>query len=482
MANSQKYTASKKGGTMALICIIYGLWGVIYSLPVPFFPREAVKCGLSVLEIGVIFAMSPAAVFVCSPLCAILLPSIGSKYMFWAGMTIEGGCTILFGTLTLMDDRISFLVFALLIRFTQGIGGAIQGVAIESTVIVLYRDRIASAKGFIETCLGIGYATGPLIGAGLYKAGGYAMPFLVIGSIVILTAPIATYTLPQVADANVAPWKSMIKLSKSFYIILLCFGIFIQVASQTFIETNYSIRLTIFHMDVVKSAAIILISATSYAVIGITVGFASDYFGYKKFILSGFFLIAIALQMMGSFPYFKIKPTLWHFMVGSALYGVGAGAVMMPMSAEMVRYASENDIGDNLGVYSSVAGLFKVFQSLGTICGPSVGSSLTSVTSIGFSWTSSIFGFLALLQFLIFACYNIYEINYKPKKPTKVIDNCRTYEKLSSIEEVQEEHVSKDGENHTIKSKDIVYDNTETGAQVLECDDRQKKISDSTKL
>ncbi|EDV22580.1 uncharacterized protein TRIADDRAFT_58955 [Trichoplax adhaerens] len=457
MANSKKYTASKKGGTMALICIIYGLWGVIYSLPVPFFPREAVKCGLSVLEIGVIFAMSPAAVFVCSPLCAILLPSIGSKYMFWAGMTIEGGCTILFGTLTLMDDRISFLVFALLIRFTQGIGGAIQGVAIESTVIVLYRDRIASAK-----------------------AGGYAMPFLVIGSIVILTAPIATYTLPQVADANVAPWKSMIKLSKSFYIILLCFGIFIQVASQTFIETNYSIRLTIFHMDVVKSAAIILISATSYAVIGITVGFASDYFGYKKFILSGFFLIAIALQMMGSFPYFKIKPTLWHFMVGSALYGVGAGAVMMPMSAEMVRYASENDIGDNLGVYSSVAGLFKVFQSLGTICGPSVGSSLTSVTSIGFSWTSSIFGFLALLQTLIQLKEHL-KMRSLPYR-TKVIDNCGTYEKLSSIEEVQEEHVSKDGENHTIQSKDIVYDNTETGAQVLECDDRQKKISDSTKL
>ena len=33
---------------------------------------------------------------------------------------------------------------------------------------------------------------------------------------------------------------------------------------------------------------------------------------------------------------------LWHFLIGTGLYGIGAGAVMIPASAEMVRFARYN--------------------------------------------------------------------------------------------------------------------------------------------
>ena len=45
-----------------------------------------------------------------------------------------------------MPSRATFLTMALLIRFVEGIGASIQAVAIESTIIIIYRDRIASAK------------------------------------------------------------------------------------------------------------------------------------------------------------------------------------------------------------------------------------------------------------------------------------------------------------------------------------------------
>lgn len=45
-----------------------------------------------------------------------------------------------------MPNKATFLTMAILIRFVEGIGASIQAVAIESTIIIIYRDRIASAK------------------------------------------------------------------------------------------------------------------------------------------------------------------------------------------------------------------------------------------------------------------------------------------------------------------------------------------------
>ncbi|EDV22579.1 uncharacterized protein TRIADDRAFT_58954 [Trichoplax adhaerens] len=470
MTNNKMKSTRRKTMIMITLCVIHILWGMTYSFSVSFFPRVAIKHGLRIFEVGIVLAMSPFAGFITSSFWSILLPSTGAKHMFWAGMTLEGGCVILLGALCYIYDRITFLVLAIILQFFQGTGASMQDVVVESTVMVIYRDNIASAKGFLETFAGIGYAIGPLIGAGLYHAGGYPLPYNVIGGITIVAASLATCVLPNVGDKRAAPWKSMIKLAKSPYIILLCLGVFISVSTQSFLETNYSVYLKIFHVGIVKSATILLLIAVFYAITGMIVGFAAEYFGYRKFIISGLFLAVVGLQLNASFPYWHIQPKLWHFIVGTSIIGVSLGAVMMPVSAEVVQYArfiniplnnSKTDIGDDLGVYSSVSGLLQISRSLGMICGPSVGSTLTSIPTIGYSWTASIFGFVTLLLLLIFTVYIIFEKKWQSVNSTKVIDDSGTYEKLPSIEEIEENpaYLKDDDESSSMElkiAKDIV--------------------------
>lgn len=46
--------------------------------------------------------------------------------------------------------------------------------------------------------------------------------------------------------------------------------------------------------------------------------------------------------LIRSYPTLFTVSQLWHFLLGTGLYGVGAGAIMMPASAEMVRFARYN--------------------------------------------------------------------------------------------------------------------------------------------
>ncbi|RDD42198.1 MFS-type transporter SLC18B1, partial [Trichoplax sp. H2] len=414
MAKLEEYSTTRKSIIMATLCFVYTLWGIIYSLPVPFFPREAVASGLTLAEIGIIFTMYPVALFVFSPVCSMLrinfhviifltnsriITTNGMDKICYQSTLIQTLLTVTADrvkiydvgrTLKFMHNRMHFLVMALIIRFVQGIGAAIQGIAVESAIIVLYRDRIASAKGLMESFGGLGYAIGPIIGAGFYALGGYSLPFFVVGSTIVVLGPVAAFVVPMILDKQATPWKSMLKLIKNFYIFILCFGVFVQESSLTFVETNYSIHLVSFHLKVVKAAALMLILAVCYATMGIIIGLVSDRLGYRKFLGAGYFIAVIGLEFMGSFPYFHVRPKLWHFLLGMSAFGISTGGVMIPTTAEMVRYARENNVGDDLSVYTCVTGLFKMAQSLGMICGPAVGSTLTSLPQLKFPWTSTV--------------------------------------------------------------------------------------------
>ena len=61
----------------------------------------------------------------------------------------------------------------------------------------LYPEKLATINSWSETAFGVGYSTGPAIGGFLYDAGGFHLPFMVIGVANILFAIIIILALPS---------------------------------------------------------------------------------------------------------------------------------------------------------------------------------------------------------------------------------------------------------------------------------------------
>ena len=53
-----------------------------------------------------------------------------------------------------------------------------------------------------QTCFGLGYMLGPGVGAALYEAGGFMLPFLIIGSLSTLFSIALAFTIPDVSDVQ----------------------------------------------------------------------------------------------------------------------------------------------------------------------------------------------------------------------------------------------------------------------------------------
>ena len=61
----------------------------------------------------------------------------------------------------------------------------------------LYPETLVTINSWSETAYGVGYSTGPVIGGFLYDAGGFHLPFVVIGVANILFAIIMKLALPS---------------------------------------------------------------------------------------------------------------------------------------------------------------------------------------------------------------------------------------------------------------------------------------------
>ena len=59
-----------------------------------------------------------------------------------------------------------------------------------------FPDRVATMFATLEAFFGLGLIFGPSIGGILYQAGGYTLPFVVLGSILICVACVTFFVLP----------------------------------------------------------------------------------------------------------------------------------------------------------------------------------------------------------------------------------------------------------------------------------------------
>ena len=93
----------------------------------------------------------------------------------------------MFGLLHWVEDTNIFLVLSYLIRVMEGVGAAATWNSNLSILMAKFPEQKASVKAWCDASFNLGLTLGPVLGAFMYEAGGFFLPFVVTGSAIIIS-------------------------------------------------------------------------------------------------------------------------------------------------------------------------------------------------------------------------------------------------------------------------------------------------------
>ena len=161
---------------------------VCVSLQAPFYPAEAEKKGATATEYGLVFGVFELTVFLVSPFLGKHLNRWGAKRLFNVGIFTTGTCSILFGLLDKIEDGNWFIVLSFVVRAVEAVGNSAFLTASFSIIAKEFPENVATMFASLETFFGLGLIVGPSVGGALYEAGGYVLPFAVLGGCLVSSA------------------------------------------------------------------------------------------------------------------------------------------------------------------------------------------------------------------------------------------------------------------------------------------------------
>jgi len=156
------------------------------SLQAPFYPAEAEKKGATASEYGLVFGIFELTVFLVSPVIGRYLPQLGVNRAFSLGISTTGTMCILFGFLKFIEGPREFIGLSIAVRIVEAVGNSAFLTSSFCLVAQRFQGSIATVFSLVEMSFGLGMILGPTVGGALFQAGGYILPFLVLGCILLI--------------------------------------------------------------------------------------------------------------------------------------------------------------------------------------------------------------------------------------------------------------------------------------------------------
>jgi MFS family permease len=393
-----------------------------YSILGPFFPKEAEKKGVSDTTIGMIFGCYALFDLLSSLVFGKYLVYIGAKFMFIAGIFVSGGVTILFGVLDQVPDGPIFITMCFLVRIVDAISFSAAITASDSILAKAFPNNVATVLGSLEVFSGLGLVLGPPLGGFLYQSFGYKVPFIFLGSIVLLMIPLNICILPNYeSDPGEHSFWKLVTVPKvgfiSFVIISFssCFGFLDPILSLFVLQK--------FDLPAGYVGLVFLGLALSYAISSPLFGLLSDKMPHRRkwFLVFGNLITAGCYMLLGPAPVLHIESQLWLLVLILVINGISAGMSVIPTFPEILSCAYENGFEEGLSTLGLVSGLFGAMWSVGAFIGPMLGGFLYE--KIGFEWAAAIQGVWALISGLAMGLFYLLDHSRRRRssKPQNII-------------------------------------------------------------
>ena len=211
-AHDGSSSSNKRGGAGSALLVIIVLLNaflgnVLVSLLAPFLPEQLAKMNVSQIYSGILFTIFPVAVVISAPLMTSVSNRIGRPTLAVIGIATQGLASVLFGySVAITASSTQALVVMILSRFTCGVGAGAANLAVFSAAADTFEHSLASVMAAVEVLIGVGFAAGPVVGQMLNLAGGFSLPFLVLGLITAVAAPAAVAPRGRCSCRAAGPW------------------------------------------------------------------------------------------------------------------------------------------------------------------------------------------------------------------------------------------------------------------------------------
>lgn len=392
----------------------------VYSVLAAFFPQEAKAKGMSEDGVGIIFASFAGVIFIVSPVAGKLMTRHGKVWVYIYGLLIVSVSTVLFGGASLVPEGWPFYAWCLIMRIAQGVGSALEETAAYAIIADLDWEQVSLYLGICEISTGLGYMVGPPLGGFLFSMGGFAMPFLLLGSCLLPAAALIYVRLPP--DAHLLSKQEtqaevpMRALLADPQIIVIAISAMLANSDYAFLEPTLGDHAR--DRDIASSpdavGMLFSVASVTYTLSCPLIGIMAnrDRVGPRPIIVCGLLLQLLGFVLIGPSPILRVGTTLssGQMLVSLTLFGLGESMSMTPVMDDMMHSCGENAEASVNALSSMMASSF----SLGQMIGPLIGSGTTS--RFGFPWACTLMAGVLALHILAILVADV----WSPRKPPKV--------------------------------------------------------------
>lgn len=115
-----------------------------------------------------------------------------------------GTCGTIFGAVKFVNPLVWFLALSYAMRALMGIADAIGWASVVTILLKIWPGEAARIMSGLQTVSGIGWTLGPAVGTFLYKIQGFFVPFLIIGSSIIVLGIPSICLVPKITMIQLA--------------------------------------------------------------------------------------------------------------------------------------------------------------------------------------------------------------------------------------------------------------------------------------
>ncbi|KAK3923552.1 MFS-type transporter SLC18B1 [Frankliniella fusca] len=345
---------------------------VCISLQAPFYPQEAEAKGSTATEYGLVFGIFELVSFLSSPLFGKYLDTIGAKFTLTSGIFVAAVSCMLFGLLDLVIGHGEFIGLSFAVRIVEALGASAALTAAFAIIASEFPDSVGTTFATLETFYGVGYIVGPTIGGLLFLAGGYVLPFIVMGSMLAVVGVVTCFVLPA-SEAQKKPQASLLKMLAVPGVLLDSLVTTATAVSMGFYSATLEPHLRQFELSAALVGVMFIISGGVYAMFAPLVGRLIDRCCYaKRVVLFGGTFVIIGVSLVGPADFLPVPTSLWLCVLGLIIHGFGLSCLMVPTFSDAISSAVVAGFPDDLTTYGVVSGLWASSFALGAFVGPSV--------------------------------------------------------------------------------------------------------------
>ena len=335
--------------------IDYFLYGI-------FFPLSAHSPAKlqSEEQFALLYGAYAISVLVVTPVFGYLGDRIGGRATMLYGLALETCAILLFA----LAPNLSVLLLA---RIFQGAGSAALWTSGLALVAANYVDKRVEMLGYAFAGGTFGSVLGPIAGGALFHLGGYQLPFLITGVLVVAAAALIAFFLPP---KGTAPKQTVsirvLLLSKA--VVVPALAVALAAFSVGIVEPLLPVRLVQYGTTSMAMGLIFTVSTLVYGLSAPVVGWVSERWPIQRVILLGTIAMAVTLPLLALFR------TVVLVCLVLCLVNISFAFMLNPASAEL------GNVVDRAGMscYSAVYGVYNIFYSLGMLATAALASMAVS--------------------------------------------------------------------------------------------------------